>query len=356
MKTPNTSLILFYTGILITCLLSSCNQQKSTSTGIASPEDTLAQIPDEWIEKLKAVKNYQKESSQLVNEFYFLLYKKKPWTNTLLSINPTFVNLDQSPENELLINLRIDRWESFSIIKKIRQKWCLLYENAFGGPIPNNQVIIHANNPGKKIVELTTYHSQTPGTYGTGIQGCMKKVFFRIENNRVKTVLSTVSDYNSTPTVADLSILNQKVQARVLYVNQQNITLGYTYAFYPGIRIQGPATLSNPPYTFESLDQPIFRGVETVKYQWNQANQRYELKDQNQQKKLTIFNSAWLGKQFHKVFRPTLDSLSTQGDGRPHTKAIVQQVIKKISELPDDGICPPCGKAPLDYYQSRKRK
>ncbi|HAS41749.1 MAG TPA: hypothetical protein DCS93_14820 [Microscillaceae bacterium] len=352
--------LLLFICTVSTCLLSNCDYRKSTQTQVSTPEDTLVQIPNEWIEKLRTTKDFEKESPHLINEFYLFLYEENPWDSTTIqnwsSVNPTFVNLDTSPENELLLNIKINRWELFSVIKKINQQWYLLYSNAFGGPIANNKITIHANDPAKKIIELETIHSQTPGLYGTGIKGCFKKVFFRIENNRLKVALSVVSNHR-TFDFAELHIVNAFVKADVYEVNQKNIGVHYMYTFSPGSRLQGFATYPNASFTFESLENDLFKGDFSVEYQWNNTDQAYELQDSTEQQKLAVFHSgSFLGHDFYQAFRPTLDSLSTKGDGRPYTKPIVQQILKEIAQLPKDTTCIPCGKTPPDYYQWRKKQ
>ena len=79
------------------------------------------------------LRNSSKPAHELINEFEALLYPepkgkliKRKSTDDLL-LKPTFINVDHSPEEELLLWIGHAEFSEFAVIKQIKGRWYLLY-------------------------------------------------------------------------------------------------------------------------------------------------------------------------------------------------------------------------------------
>lgn len=353
MKLINTYCCMLLFSFITTCFLSSCNSSPTTSKVITqTPEDTLVQIPDYWIKKLRTIKDFSKSRAAMVDSFYIFLYPekkdtllKKPSQTSSVVLNPLFVNLDESPTDELLMLIGDSFSPLFVIVKQINHKWYLLYATFAIVTRSFNDIVVHNTSPRKKVF----YVNLTCG-WGSGY-GCNKRHFFRIENNRAKRVLS-VANHTGYSTMG--RIFGKSVQTTTDMITLNMIGIQYHYTFTPGTMLMGSVTETPSLYTLEALKRPFLKGEKYIYYKWNEKTGQYKLKDQQLKNLEYTLNNAGTNQEFYKAFRPTLDSLKTKGNGYLYSRQITGKIVSLILKYPKDYAgFPMDNDPPVDYYQIR---
>jgi len=345
--------------IVIACLLSNCDYNKSTQTKTNSPEDTLVQIPNEWIEKLKALKDYKNPPKALVTTFDSYLYSSK----TLIDddstqsidlfkkpyLNPLFVNLDESPENELLLWIGSKAAISFAIIKKINSQWYLLYETFAGGLSITPNLRIDNTSPNRKIFYTNSFRGHGAGFHREFLN------IFRIENNRVlvdqKFLLGSVNTMGN--------LLSHQINNIYLAFHELE-SLSITYRFNFSFGIDSYQYLKD---TTQKIDhntlfgKPFLRGEESFYFKWDTLAKQYLLADTTQQKKFEVLTQPNSAAQFCEAFKPALDTLKRKGGTNPYTKEIVEALYimaRKEVHHPDTLLI--WTSPSPSYYETRSKK
>lgn len=321
MKMIKTYLSLFFIIITTTCLLSNCNNSQTSRANTPSPEDTLVQIPNEWINKLK---NPKSPTHELVNEFQALLYPerkdslvKKKITDELM-LKPTFINIDQSPEEELLLWIGHVQICEFAIIKQIKGKWYLLY---------NKDHFTLWNYPKLRIGDSLSKQNPkvlyTSNLYGRGSGfGWGKWHFFRIENNRVITGLKVID--GAVLSTVEGSI-GHDVHTIVQIKSIDSINIIYDYAF-----TLGRASLYLNSTYFQQNDStlmsvPFIKGEINMTYTWNQTTQKYQLEDKALQAKEKFMNDYGQVIDFYNAFESEIKQSK-----HPNKDKIIEAIHKTI--------------------------
>ncbi|OJJ14983.1 hypothetical protein BKI52_41250 [marine bacterium AO1-C] len=315
-----TYLWVLYTSIITTCLLSSCNQQKSTSTGIASPEDTLVQIPNEWIEKLK---NPQSPAHELINEFEALLYPeqkdnlvKKRSTDDLL-LKPTFINVDESPEKELLLWIGHAQISEFAIIKKIKDKWRLLYskEHHTLWVAPTLRIGDSLSTSTPKVFYVAHLYGRGSG-FGWG-----KWHFYRVENNQVINGLKAIS--GAVDAFGHYVSTDVHTKVQIKDANHLNILYDYKFTFRAHNDLEEDYLCKNDSTL---MWVPFIQGTINLHYVWNSSTKKYQVADKALQTKEKFMNESGSLSEFYEAFRPEIKQST-----HPNRNKIIEVFEKVIA-------------------------
>ena len=351
--------ILFFS-IVTFCFLSNCRNTQPSQTKIASPEDTLVQIPTEWMEKLKAMKTFENPPEEMIREFRSFLYpdtKPQPNDSTQkddissdLYINPLFVNLDESPEPELLMWIGYRLASSFVVIKKINSKWYLLHEEFAAGIGSTPDLKIDNTTPDKKIFYTNKYNS-----HGSGFGREFLNIF-RIEDNRVlvdhKFILGSIN-------AMGYFLSHQVNNTRIEFQGLEHILITYQYTFsFAGGSYKYLTDTTRKRYKPTLFYKPFLEGEESFYLKWDTLKKQYFLTDITKQKRLDIINQKITTVQeFCNAFKPALDSIRKKEGTHRYTKEILEALDKMNKEIPDEVITPSLVMPlPQHYYESRTRK
>lgn len=342
-----TYLFLLFSCLITTCLLSNCSSSQTSKVNTNSPEDTLVQIPTEWVKKLSTLKNVDNPPKTLVSEFYDFLYPNKQDSISKIQhnfkpyINPLFVNLDETPEHELLLWIGSEIAPLFAVLKQFRNRWYLVYGIQTNGMRTPNHLFVYNLNPGKKL-----FYIETTCGWGSGFS-CNRRLFYRIEQNQVRLVLSTINfaHYHSMG-----NVVNKQVKSHISISSTSGIIFNHYYYKY----LPGSLLYSNPQMCpLDKVEQPVLDGEVVVGYKWNAVKKCYELTEPHQQQLVNTLDNFVTNQEFYATFQNTLDSLVTNQLKKPYTK----KVIELLKEFPNQGINDTIyNHLPIDYYQIYSRQ
>ena len=281
----------------------------------------MVQIPDEWINKLK---NPQSPVHELVNEFEALLYPerkdslvKKKITDKLI-LKPTFINIDKSPEEELLLWIGHIEVCEFAIIKQIKGKWYLLDSNIHFTSLhfPKLRIGDSLSKQNPKVLYTSHLYGRGSG-FGWG-----KWHFFRIENHRVITGLKVID--GAVLSTVEGSI-GHDVHTKVQIKSIDSINIIYDYAF-----TLGRASLYLNSTYFQQNDStlmsvPFIKGEIKMTYTWNQATQKYQLEDEVLQAKEKFMNDYGRVSDFYNAFESEIKQSK-----HPNKDRVIEALHKAI--------------------------
>ena len=300
-----THLLLLFSCLITSCLLSNCSSSTTSKTNTNSPKDTLIQIPTEWIKKLRAMKTFENPPGEMVQEFRGFLYPNDSIFNDFKYskpyINPLFVNLDESPEDELLLLIGSELTRFFNVIKKIDDRWYLLCESFAGGWHSSPNLKIENASPDKKVFYLNYLQGHGSAFHRESLN------IFRIENNQAWVNDQFVStSWNSMGYL----LSHYVVASDIFFTNLTGLSITYKYGFTLGRGcnkyLKDTTRLWKDTLLF---DQPFLEGEESFYFKWDTIKKQYALKNTQQQKKFDVLTKPITIAKFCKVFKSELDTL-----------------------------------------------